>query len=173
MESKSKIDNHQRFHSNLCHTTPADFDLVRTLAGVSTVAESVPGYEASGWFGVGASKTTSAEIVDRLNKEINAGFAHPNIRARLAAWVGTVIGGSPADCGKLIAAKKPKNGGQGDPCGQHQGETKPRLYSITASYAHFIHRMSALDHLDHKWDKPTRGYTLNQRRSPAPILLAR
>jgi tripartite-type tricarboxylate transporter receptor subunit TctC len=63
----------------------------------------VPGYEASFWFGVGAPKATPAEIVDKLNKEINAGLVDPKFKARLADLGGTVLAGSPADFGKLIA----------------------------------------------------------------------
>ena len=51
-----------------------------------TVGEFVPGYEASAWCGVGAPRDTPAEIVDRLNKEINAGLADPKLKARLAEW---------------------------------------------------------------------------------------
>jgi tripartite-type tricarboxylate transporter receptor subunit TctC len=54
------------------------------LPDVPTVGEFVPGYEASGWFGVGAPRNTPAEIIDKLNKEINAALADPNMKARLA-----------------------------------------------------------------------------------------
>ena len=60
--------------------------------------------------GVGAPKNTSAEIIDKLNKEINAGFADPKIKARLAELGGTVLPGSPADFGKLIAEETEKWG---------------------------------------------------------------
>ena len=70
----------------------------------------MPGYEASGWFGVGAPKATPAEIVDQLNKEINAGLADPKMKARLADLGGTVLAGSPADFGKLIAEETEKWG---------------------------------------------------------------
>jgi tripartite-type tricarboxylate transporter receptor subunit TctC len=73
------------------------------LPGIPTVGEFVPGYEASGWFGIGAPKGTSAEIVDKLNKEINAGLADPKMKARLAAVGGDVLALSPADFAKLIA----------------------------------------------------------------------
>jgi tripartite-type tricarboxylate transporter receptor subunit TctC len=68
----------------------------------------VPGYEASSWSGVGAPKATPAEIVDKLNKEINAGLADPKIKARLAEFGGTALAGSPADFGKLIADETEK-----------------------------------------------------------------
>jgi len=80
------------------------------LPGIPTVAESVPGYEASTWQGIGAPKNTPVEIVDKLNKEINAGLADPNMKARLADLGGTVLAGSPADFGKLIAEETEKWG---------------------------------------------------------------
>jgi tripartite-type tricarboxylate transporter receptor subunit TctC len=73
------------------------------LPEVPTVGEFVPGYEASIWFGIGAPKNTPAEIVDKLNKEINAALADPNIKARLVDLGGVALPGSPADFGKLIA----------------------------------------------------------------------
>jgi len=73
------------------------------LPDVPTVGEFVPGYEASAWYGIGAPKATPAEIVDKLNKEINAGLADPKMKARLADLGGTPFLGSPADFGKLIA----------------------------------------------------------------------
>jgi len=78
------------------------------LPNIPTVGEFVPGYEASGWNGVGAPKNTPAEIVDKLNKEINAGLADPNIKARLADLGGTPLAGSPADFGKLVADETEK-----------------------------------------------------------------
>jgi tripartite-type tricarboxylate transporter receptor subunit TctC len=70
----------------------------------------VPGYEASGWSGIGAPKGTPAEIVEKLNKEINAALADPKIKARLADLEGTPLVGSPADFGKLIAEETEKWG---------------------------------------------------------------
>src|SRR5262249_34678967 len=78
------------------------------LPDLPTVGEFVPGYEASAWFGVGAPKATPAEIVEKLNKEINAGLADPNMKTRLADLGGTVLVGSPADFGKLIADETEK-----------------------------------------------------------------
>jgi tripartite-type tricarboxylate transporter receptor subunit TctC len=72
------------------------------LPDVPTVGEFVPGYEASVVLGLGAPKKTPDEIIDKLNKEINAGLADPKIKARLADLGGTVLAGSPADFGKLI-----------------------------------------------------------------------
>ena len=79
-----------------------------TLPDVPTVSEFVPGYEVSNWFGVGAPKATPAEILDRLNKEINSGLADPKIKARLADLGGSALSGSPADFGKLIAEETEK-----------------------------------------------------------------
>jgi len=80
------------------------------LPDIPTVEEFVPGYEASSIFGFGAPKNTPAEIIDKLNKEINAGLADPKIKARLADLDGTVLVGSPADFGKLIAEETEKWG---------------------------------------------------------------
>ena len=79
-------------------------------AGIPTVGEFVPGYEASEWFGIGAPKATPAEIIEKLNREINAALADPKIKARLADLGGTVLAGSPADFGKLIAEETEKWG---------------------------------------------------------------
>jgi tripartite-type tricarboxylate transporter receptor subunit TctC len=75
----------------------------KVLPDVPTVGEFVPGYEASTWFGVGAPKNTPSQIIDKLNKEINAGHADPKLKAQLASLGGTVLPGSPADFAKLIA----------------------------------------------------------------------
>jgi tripartite-type tricarboxylate transporter receptor subunit TctC len=78
------------------------------LPDTPTVADFVAGYEASVWFGIGAPKNTPAEIIDKLNKEINAGLADPKLKARLVDLGGTAIGGSPAEFGKLIAEETEK-----------------------------------------------------------------
>jgi len=75
-----------------------------------TVGDFLPGYEASAWFGVGAPKNTPAEIVDKLNREINAGLADPKIKARLADLGSMALAGSPADFGKLIVDETEKWG---------------------------------------------------------------
>src|SRR5262245_31221824 len=80
------------------------------LPDIPTVAEFVPDYESSFWTGVGTPKNTPAEIVEKLNKEINAGLADPQLKARLADLGGTVIAGSPSDFGKFIAAETEKWG---------------------------------------------------------------
>ena len=73
------------------------------LPDLPTVGDFVTGYEASTWNGVCAPKNTPADIVDRLNREINAGLADPRLKARLAEMGAWALPGSPADCGKLIA----------------------------------------------------------------------
>jgi len=78
------------------------------LPDIPTVAEFVPGYESSFWTGVGAPKNTPAEIVDKLNKEINATLADPKMKARLAELGATALPGSPADFGKLLADETEK-----------------------------------------------------------------
>src|SRR5262249_2145950 len=78
------------------------------LPGIPTLSEIVPGYEASDWYGVGAPKNTPAEIIDRLNREINAGLADPKIKARLADLGGMTLAGSPTDFGKLVAEETEK-----------------------------------------------------------------
>jgi tripartite-type tricarboxylate transporter receptor subunit TctC len=89
----------------LAVTTAARSD---ALPGVPTVAETVPGYEASAWFGLGAPKGTPAEIVDKLNAAVNAGLADPKLKSRLADLGGTMLLGPPADFGKLIAEETEK-----------------------------------------------------------------
>jgi tripartite-type tricarboxylate transporter receptor subunit TctC len=78
------------------------------LPDVPTVGEFVPGYEASFWFGVGAPKATPAEIVDKLNKEVNAALDDPKMKARLADLGGVALPGSPVQFGKLIAEETEK-----------------------------------------------------------------
>ena len=79
-----------------------------TLPDLPTVGEFVPGYEASSVWGLGAPRNTPTDIVDLLNKEINAALADPKMRARLADLGGTALSGSPADFGKLIADETDK-----------------------------------------------------------------
>jgi tripartite-type tricarboxylate transporter receptor subunit TctC len=73
------------------------------LPNIPTVGDFLPGYEASGWQGVGAPKNTPAEIIDKLNKEISVGLTDPKINARIADLGGLVLAGSPAAFGKLIS----------------------------------------------------------------------
>ena len=107
-------------------TTPASIDYIRTgklralavttatrseaLPDIPSVSEFVPGYEASAWWGVGAPKDTPADIVEKLNKEINAALADPKMKARLTDLGCTVLAGSPSDFGKLIAEETEKWG---------------------------------------------------------------
>jgi tripartite-type tricarboxylate transporter receptor subunit TctC len=77
---------------------------------IPTVGDFVPGYEASGWQGIGVPKNTPTEIVDILNKEINAALADPKIKTRLADLGGTVLAGSPSEFGNLIADETEKWG---------------------------------------------------------------
>jgi tripartite-type tricarboxylate transporter receptor subunit TctC len=74
------------------------------------VASFVPGYESSAFFGVGAPRSTPAEIIGKLNQEIGEALADPKVSARLAGLGGTVLAGPPADFGKLVAADTEKWG---------------------------------------------------------------
>jgi tripartite-type tricarboxylate transporter receptor subunit TctC len=107
-------------------TTPVSIEYIRTgklralavttatrseaLPDIPSVSEFVPGYEASAWWGVGAPKDIPADIVEKLNKEINAALADPKMKARLADLGCTVLAGSPADFAKLIADETEKWG---------------------------------------------------------------
>jgi tripartite-type tricarboxylate transporter receptor subunit TctC len=99
-------------------TTPGTTDYIKTgklralavttaspaevLPDLATVGAFLPGYEASQWYGIGAPKNVPAEIVERLNKEINAAFADPRMKTRFADIGGEVLAGPPADFGRLI-----------------------------------------------------------------------
>ena len=80
----------------------------QALPNIPTVADFIPGYEASSWFGIAAPKDTPAPIMDALNRETNAGLADAKIMERLADMGGMVLAGSPADFGKLIADETAK-----------------------------------------------------------------
>jgi tripartite-type tricarboxylate transporter receptor subunit TctC len=80
------------------------------LPELPTVGDFVPGYEASGFWGVGVPKNTPTEIIDKLNREINTALADPKMKARLAGLGGTPLVGSPGDFGKLIAEETEKWG---------------------------------------------------------------
>ena len=80
------------------------------LPDLPTVADFVPGYEASAWYGVGAPKGTPAEIIDKLNTEINAILANPKTKSRFAELGASLIGGSPADFGRLVVEETDKWG---------------------------------------------------------------
>jgi len=78
------------------------------LPDVPTVADTVPGYEASAWFGIGAPKNTPPEIIAKLNKAVNDALADPKMQAKLADLGGIPMGGSPADFGKVMADETAK-----------------------------------------------------------------
>jgi tripartite-type tricarboxylate transporter receptor subunit TctC len=80
------------------------------LPDVPTVAEFVPGYEASAWYGLSTVRNTPAEVIEKLNKEINAAISNPKMNARFADLAGSAIPGSPAGFGKLIADETKKWG---------------------------------------------------------------
>jgi tripartite-type tricarboxylate transporter receptor subunit TctC len=84
----------------LAVTTTTRLDV---LPDVPMVGDFVPGYEASGFAGIGAPRNTPAEIIDMLNKELNAGLADSKIKARIVELGGTVLGGSPAEFGTIIS----------------------------------------------------------------------
>ena len=81
---------------------------VEILPDLPPVAEFVPGYEASSWFGICAPRNTPAEIIDKLNREINAGLSDPKIKARFVDMGGDALPGSPADFGELIVDETEK-----------------------------------------------------------------
>jgi tripartite-type tricarboxylate transporter receptor subunit TctC len=107
-------------------TTPASIEHIRAgqirplavttairsevLPDLPTVGDFVPGYEASSWYGVGAPKNTPAAIIDALNKEINAGLADPEMKAKLANFDEMALAGSPKDFGKFMADETEKLG---------------------------------------------------------------
>jgi tripartite-type tricarboxylate transporter receptor subunit TctC len=91
----------------LAVTSAARSDVLPDLPSVS---EFVPGYESSAVWGLGAPRNTPAEIVEKLNREINAGLADPKLKGRLTDMGISVLVGSPADFGKLIAAETEKWG---------------------------------------------------------------
>jgi tripartite-type tricarboxylate transporter receptor subunit TctC len=78
------------------------------MPDLPTVSEFVPGYVTESWYGVGAPRNTPAEIIDKLNRQINAGLADPKLKARLADLGTSVLVGSPADFGKLMADETEK-----------------------------------------------------------------
>ena len=105
---------------------------LEALPDVPTVGEFVPGYEASAWFGIGAPKNTPAEIIDKLNKEINAGLADPKIKARLADLA--------AQCFRLARrlrqahCRRNREVGQGDQVRRHQAKLT-RIDPFTATFS--------------------------------------
>jgi tripartite-type tricarboxylate transporter receptor subunit TctC len=110
----------------LFSTTPSSIEYIRAgtlrplavtsatrwegLPDIPALSDFVPGFEASSWYGIGAPRNTPTEIIDRLNKEINAAIADPKMKARLADLGGTVLPGSPSDFRVLIAEETEKWG---------------------------------------------------------------
>ena len=88
----------------LAVTTAARAD---ALPDVPSLSESVPGFEVSSWFGIGVPTGTPKHIIDKLNTQINAALVDPALKARLDS-LGTALGGSPADFGKLVADETDK-----------------------------------------------------------------
>jgi tripartite-type tricarboxylate transporter receptor subunit TctC len=78
------------------------------MPALPTVSDFVPGYQTSQWYGIGAPRATPTEIIEKLNREINAAFADPNMKTRLAELGGTVLPGSSAEFGKLMAEETEK-----------------------------------------------------------------
>ena len=83
---------------------------LEVLRDIPTVGDYLPGFEVSGWLGIGAPKLTPAETIEKLNKEINAGLSDPKIKARFAELGGMALTGSPTDFGKHIADETEKWG---------------------------------------------------------------
>ena len=73
------------------------------MPDVPALGETLPGYEASAWYGICGPKRTPAEVIEKLNKEVNVSIADPRLQALLANLGGTALGGSPADFAKLIS----------------------------------------------------------------------
>ena len=80
------------------------------LPDIPTLGETLPGYEASAWYGIGGPRRTPEDVIEKLNKEVNVSIADPKFQARLAHLGGTSLGGSPADFGKLISDEVKKWG---------------------------------------------------------------
>ena len=100
----------------LAVTTVTRSDVLPDLPALS---DTLPGYEASAWYGIGAPKNTPAELIERLNREVNVSVAEPKFKAQLANLAGTVLAGSLADFAKLIADETRK-WDKADSGGEHQ-----------------------------------------------------
>ena len=79
-----------------------------SMPQLPTIGETVPGYEATAWFGIGMPKGTPREIIDKVNAEVNRALADPKMRERLAELGGKPIPGTPEDFGKIIVAETEK-----------------------------------------------------------------
>ena len=115
----------------LAVTTAARLDV---LPDVPTVADFVPGYEASGFAGIGVPKGTPAEIIALLNKELNAGLADRKVKTRIVELGGTVLGGTPAEFGEDHRGRH-REVGEGDQGRGHQGRVAPAGRSSNAAAA--------------------------------------
>jgi tripartite-type tricarboxylate transporter receptor subunit TctC len=80
------------------------------LPDVPILADTVPGYEASAWFGIGVPKGTPPAVIEKLNREVNLALADPKIKAQLADLGGIIMAGTPADFGKVILDETEKWG---------------------------------------------------------------
>jgi tripartite-type tricarboxylate transporter receptor subunit TctC len=98
---------------------------VAALADIPTMGDYLPGFEASGWTGLGAPRNTPTDIIEKLNKEIKAALADPKFKARLADLGGSVLPGSPADFGKLIADKRRSGANSSGPSTSRRSEADP------------------------------------------------
>jgi tripartite-type tricarboxylate transporter receptor subunit TctC len=78
------------------------------LPDVPTVGDTVKGYEASAWFGLGAPKGTPREVIEKLNAAVNAGLADPKLRGQLADLGGTMLTGTPMEFGKIVSEETEK-----------------------------------------------------------------
>jgi tripartite-type tricarboxylate transporter receptor subunit TctC len=79
-----------------------------SMPALPTIGETVPGYEATAWFGIGMPKNTPRDIIDKVNAEVNRALADPKFRERMAELGGKPIAGSPEDFGRIIAAETAK-----------------------------------------------------------------
>ena len=100
------------------------------LPDIPTVSEFLPGFEASVWFGIGAPNNTPVDIVNKLNKEINAGLADLKIKARLADLGAQPLSGSPADFGNHISAETEKWRPTSSPT-DSSNQIRPNMTSVT------------------------------------------
>jgi hypothetical protein len=126
------------------------------LPDLPTVGDVVAGYEASTWYDVGAPKNTPTEIVERLNAEINAGLAGPELNARFVEMGGMMLGGSPADFGRFIAAETEKWANMLNP------DSADRRIAPKA-----IARLKAEGARRHPWQKSARSPSRSRRAIPS------
>ena len=118
------------------------------LPDIPTVAEFVPGYEASGWFGVGAPRNTPAEIVDKLNKEINAGLADPKMKARLADLGGIPLDGLTQPTSASSSSKRPRSGARWSSCPAPRRSDRPSRSSVRCAASHgSMKHVELVDHM--------------------------